>query len=181
MTTALGLVCVPPEWHVLRASASFRPGAGRLHLRGPVGGEIRVTLLAAISAIHELDSYVDGFDSSIFGTKDLHIRMAVNELDDCPVVGESYGLALAIAILAAAVRRTVPQDIIFTGCLGPAGEVLPVEFIDEKRKAASKLRFNRIMLPATQLDMMSSDINQIPVNCLREAFSLTFFGDDDAD
>lgn len=177
MPVAKSIVLLGSSHFILSIRADFRDGNGKLHLNGTLGQEIQIALLAAIAAIHDLDSYVDGFDPTIFADKNLHIDISVPEIKNLPVVGESYGLALSMAILAAAIRKPIPEDIVFAGCVGPAGEVLPVGGITEKRAAARKLGFGKIMLSCSQLDMMSADIIQCPVKDVKEAFSVTFYGD----
>lgn len=174
MSTAQAIVLLGTDHFPLLVRADFRDGNGKLYLQGTLGQEIRIALLAAIGAIHELDSYVDGFDSTIFAKRNLHITVSVPEITDLPVVGESYGLALSMAILAAAIRKPIPTDVVFTGCIGPAGEVLPVGGIANKRRAAKKLGFTRIMLPCSQLDMMNNEIIQCPVKDVRDAFTVVF-------
>ena len=178
MPTAKSIVLLGTSHYILSICASFREGNGKLHLTGTLGQEIRIALLAAINAIHELDSYVDGFDPTIFANRNLHITVSVEGMKDIPVVGESYGLALAMAVLAAAINKPLPKDLVYTGCIGPAGEVLPVGGASGKRKAAKQLGFDRIMLPSSQLDMMGNDIIQCPVKDVQEAFSVTFYGDE---
>lgn len=178
MPTAKSIVLLGTQHYILSICAMFREGNGKLLLTGTLGQEIRIALLAAISAIHELDSYVEGFDPTIFANRNLHITVSVDDIQDLPVIGESYGLALSMAVLAAAIHRTLPTDLVFTGCIGPAGEVLPVGGIADKRKAAKQLGFSRIMLPCSQLDMMGNDIIQCPVKDVQEAFSVTFYGDE---
>lgn len=173
MPTAHSLVLLDGKYTPLFVRAYFTEGRGRLFLTGPVGQEIKVVLLAAINALNDVESFIDGFDPSIFGEKDLCIKMETT----APVVGESYGLALAVAILAAALRRQVKSSWVYTGCIGPAGEVLPVEQISQKRSAACNLGYEALVLPGSQLDMMNSEIHQYPVHNLREAFSVTFFND----
>lgn len=177
MPTAKTLVLYNDAYHILHVNASFRIGLGRLSVTGLLSAEIRNTLLASIGAINDIDTFVENFDPGIFAEKDLHVVFHIPSAINVPVVGTSYGLALSMAILAAAINKTLPPDIIFTGCIGPAGEVLPVEAINEKRKAAKKLGFKKIMLPGSQLDMMSNIIIQCPVHSIREAFSVTFYAD----
>lgn len=177
MPVAKSIVLLGDTYFQLSVRAFFSDGNGKLHLTGTLGQEIQIALLAAIGAINELDSYIDGFDPTIFAKRNLHIKISVRGVDDLPVVGESYGLALSLAILAAAIRKPIPEDIVFAGCIGPAGEVLPVEHIRDKRKAAKQLGFKRIMLPCSQLDMMNKDITQCPVKDVKEAFSVTFHED----
>jgi len=177
MPTAKSIVLLGTKHYILSIRADFRDGNGKLLLEGTLGQEIQIALLAAIGAINELDSFIEGFDPTIFAHKNLHITISVPEIKDLPVVGESYGLALAMAVLAAAIRKQIPPDLVFTGCIGPAGEVLPVGCAPEKRKAAGALGFSRIMLPCSQLDMMNNDIIQCPVKDVQEAFSVTFYGE----
>ena len=178
MPTAKSIVLLGDTYFQLSVRAFFSDGNGKLHLTGTLGQEIQIALLAAVGAINELDSYVEGFDPAIFAERNLHIKISVHGVDDLPVVGESYGLALSLAILAAAIRKPIPTDLVFAGCIGPAGEVLPVEGIREKRKAAKQLGFSRMMLPCSQLDMMNKDIIQCPVKDVKEAFSVTFYGEE---
>jgi len=179
MPTAKSIVLLGSTYFPLSVCAYFRDGNGKLHLTGTLGQEIQVALLAAVGAINELDSYIDGFDPAIFAERNLHIKIGVHGIADLPVIGESYGLALSISILAAAIQKPIPEDIVFAGCIGPAGEVLPVEHIKDKRKAAKDLGFTKIMLPCSQLDMMNNDITQCPVKDVKEAFSVTFHDEPD--
>lgn len=177
MPTAKTIVLYNDTYHILRVNASFQTGRGRLTVKGLLSAEIRNTLLASIGAINDIESLIENFDPGIFAEKDLHVVFNLPGADDIPIVGTSYGLGLSMAILAAAINKTVPKDIVFTGCIGPAGEVLPVRKINDKRRAAKKLGFDKIMLPGSQLDMMSNIITQCPVHSIREAFSVTFYAD----
>jgi len=175
MSTTTSLALCGGKYFPLTIDATFRKGTGKLLVKGILGKEIRNALLASINAINEIGAYVEGFDSSIFAEQNLYITMAVDDLETIPIAGESYGLALSMAILAAAIHKPTPPDLIYTGCIGPAGEVLPVEGIKEKRRAAKSLGFMRLMLPGSQLDMMSAEIIQCPVHSIAEAFAVTFY------
>ena len=170
-----GIVLVHDTCLPLEIQAEFRPGRGKLYLNGPIGLEIKVALLAAVHAITDLESFVEGFNPLIFMERDLHIHI---KCGDIPVIGESYGLALCMSILSAALKKSIPEDLVFTGGIGPAGEVLPVREIAKKRLEAAKLGFRRMMLPVSQLDMLNMDIIQCPVKNVLEAFSVTFYGEE---
>ncbi len=177
MPTARSLVLIDRTYFILNINASFRDGFGKLKIKGALGDEVRNALVASIGAINDIDILIDNFDPGIFAEKDLQVVFHISGTDAIPIAGTSYGLGLSIAILAAAINKPIPPDLVFTGCIGPAGEVLPVDQINEKRSAAARLGFAKIMLPGSQLDMMSNIITQGPVHTIREAFSVTFWGD----
>jgi len=177
MPTARSLVLIDKTYFILNINASFHDGFGKLKVKGALGDEIRSAMLASIGAINDIDSLIDNFDPGIFAEKDLRVVFHIPGTNGIPIAGTSYGLGLSMAILAAAINKPISTDLVFTGCIGPAGEILPVEQVDEKRVAAKRLGFNRIMLPGSQLDMMSRVITQCPVHTIREAFSVTFWGD----
>ncbi len=177
MPTAQSLVLIDKTYFILNINVSFRDGVGRLKITGALGDEIHNALHASIGAINGLDSFIDNYEPGIAFERDLHVAFHIVNCDEIPIAGTSYGLGLSMAILAAATHNKIPQEIVFTGCVGPAGEVLPVEDIIRKRDAARRLGFDKIMLPGSQLDMMSNVITQCPVHTIREAFSVTFWGD----
>lgn len=175
MPAAHTLVLIEDTYHQVSIRATLHAGNGQLYIAGPIGQEVKNVLFATINTISDLASFDDRFDPSIFEERNLYIH--TNGLaKDLPILGASYGLALSMAILSAATDRTVPKEIVFTGCIGPAGEVLPVEDISDKRSAAKRLGFSRLMLPGSQLDMMSTEITQCPVHSITEAYSVTFYG-----
>ena len=165
MTTAYCIGLHEKSWRKIRIDVSFTKGTGQLYCRGPVGQDFHVTIRAALTALFT------NLNEETFSTQDLYLHI---DMADVPVVGGSYGLALCVAVFAAATQNEVPSHIVFTGCVGPAGEVIRVEKIKDKCKAARDLGFSTIMLPNTQLDMRSDIIDQIPVHSIYQAFSLLF-------
>ena len=168
MATAAGIVIVDGTCHKLLIHTLFRTGHGECKIRGPVGEEFKLAFMAAFNALHELEDYLDDFDIGVFAEKDLQVNVRIPDLPNTPVVGESYGLALAMSIIGAATNRPLPTHIAFLGCLGPAGEVLPVGGLAMKRAYAKRLGFSTVMIPTSQLDMMNREITQAPFATISE-------------
>lgn len=161
--TAYGIVLTEQSAERLAVTAEFRRGDGELHVKCEATPAIRVVLYAVMEAVGSLESYIDGLSATKFSTHDLIITMAGTKL---PVDGESYGLPMAMAIVAAMLKQELSRETCFTGVIEPGGMVLPVQDIDKKRKYAARLGFKKIVLPGRQLDILSTTINQCPVDSI---------------
>jgi predicted ATP-dependent serine protease len=159
---AYGIILVDDAARRLAVSAEFKLGRGMLITECLVTQEIRVVLYSVMEAIAGLESYIEGLSCTKFGTHDLIIKMD----SKIPVGGESYGLPLAMAIVAAMLRQELSDKTCFTGVIEPGGIILPVEDIDKKRHFAAMLGFQKIVLPSRQLDLLNSEINQCPVDSI---------------
>jgi ATP-dependent Lon protease len=174
MSTANGIVKFSDDWFRASVEAKLRPGRGRMLFAGAFPQSFIGPARAAINVCTQLD-FIEDFDPSILGSRDLVISIS----SPGPVVGESLQLALCVAVIAELLRKRVPADSAYTGIVGPAGEVIPVDEIEAKRKAAKRLGYARLFLPSSQLDYFNSHIAQCPVANLEEAIAITFFGDED--
>ena len=173
MAFAYGIALGPKGPTRLTVSAFFRQGDGMLYMNGKFTNEVKAVLYASIEAVKTLESYFDEMDSSLFGTHDLTI--SVSTPHDYVIGGESYGLPLAIAIAASIAHRPISKTTCFTGGIEPGGDIIEVDAIDVKRRAAAVYGFERIVLPSNQLDLTSSIINQVPVDTLVGAMSGVFW------
>lgn len=170
--TAYGIVLSERGGQRLGVRAEFRRGNGVLIAEGALTASVRLVLYAVMEAVTSLESYIDGLSSDKFGTHDLHVTMHGTNL---PVDGESYGLPLAMAIVASMLKQDLSPRTCFTGVIEPAGHILPVENIDRKRRVAAALGFTKIVLPSRQLDMFNAEINQCPVDSIYGAVSGYFW------
>ncbi|TXH17936.1 MAG: hypothetical protein E6R03_03075 [Hyphomicrobiaceae bacterium] len=173
MSKAHGLVELDGRYYKASVTCKLKSGSGRLLFSGAMPQEMLSPTKAAIDACIHLD-FLEGFDPDILGRSDLVIGID----SPAPVVGESLQLTLAVAVVAELLRRGVPAKFCYTGIVGPAGEVIPVDDIVAKRRAAKVLGFSAFVLPVSQLDYFSPEINQCPVTTIEEAISVTFFGDE---
>lgn len=169
MATAYGIVLTENGFaQRLEVSSVFKPGDGLLIAECNVTQSIRVVLYAVMEAIASLESYIDGLSCEKFGTHDLIVTMQAQNLGETPIDGESYGLPLAMSIVAAMLRTEIFEfrTTCFTGVIAPGGSVLPVEGINRKRDLAPMLGFSKLVLPSQQLDLFNTKINQCPVDSI---------------
>lgn len=171
-STAYGIVLTENFAQRLAVTAEFRKGDGLLIAEGNVTGAIRSVLYAVMEAVSYLESYIDGLESAKFGTHDLRVSISGNSV---PVDGESYGLPLAMAIVAAMMKQDLSDRTCFTGVIDPGGVILPVEDIEKKRQFAAALNFRKLVLPSRQLDILCSNINQCPVDSIYGAVAGYFW------
>lgn len=80
-------------------------------------------------------------------------------------------LAVLAAVLSSNMDIAIAPDICFTGEVGLAGEIRPVNRIEQRIAEAQKLGFKRIIIPEGQrLSTSSFQIRIIPVSKVSEAF-----------
>jgi len=169
--TAFGIILTDVSAQRLAVSAEFRRGDGTFIVESQATTAIRAVLYAVMEAIGSMESYVERMDSSMFATHNLIVRMD----NKIPVDGESYGLPLAMAIVAAMLHEDLSDRTCFTGVIEPGGQILAVGDIDRKRKLAPTLGFQKIVLPGSQIDLFCDYINQCPVSSIYGAVAGYFW------
>jgi len=169
---AYGIVLTDRFAQRLAVQAEFRRGSGYFSTEGQFTPVVRLVLYAVMEAVGHLESYIEGLETEKFSTHDLTVRMSGS---DFPVDGESYGLPLAMAIVAAMLKKEISDKTCFTGVIEPAGMILPVEDMDRKRDLAPQLGFQKIVLPGRQIDLFNDKINQCPVDSVYGAVAGYFW------
>jgi predicted ATP-dependent serine protease len=173
MATAHGIVLVNNKAEQFSVTARVVPdGDSRLYLRGRVTDTFTRTFAQIIQAIRAMAEYMDCPD---LDCADITIRL--NTPNDYPLAGSSYGLPMAMAILASANHKMIPNENCYTGGINKFGDVIPVRFIAEKRRAAAGRKFERFFLPRSQIDLFSTYIAQCPCAHLADAYGITFWGE----
>lgn len=149
-------------------------------------GEIMIAACVADpNTIEEIVNNAIGFADEIIGLEerpfpdlsshDLLIRLSTPGLGT-PIFGPSYGLLLSLGIIFA-LNRTAPTiTACVTGEVNGSGEVLDVGDISKKRRGAVVLGFDKLMLPTSQVDFFSSEVVQIPVATIFEAYTVSAYG-----
>lgn len=169
---AYGIVLTDRFAQRLAVQAEFRRGSGMFISDGKFTPSIRLVLYAVMEAVGHLESYIDGLETGKFGTHDLRISMSGTDL---PVDGESYGLPMAMAIVAAMLKQELSDKTCFTGVIEPGGMILPVQDLDRKRELAPSLGFQKIVIPGRQIDLFNDKINQCPVDSIYGAVAGYFW------
>ena len=173
MATAHGIVIVDDKPQQFSVTARVVPdGSSSLYLKGKVADTFPPTFGKVISSIRSISDFMD---CPSLDCADINLRL--NTPNNYPLAGQSYGLTIGIAILAAANSKVIPSDYCYTGCLNADGTVAPVDYIAEKRRGAAGFGFSRIFLPRRQLDMFSTYISQCPCGSLAEAYGITFWNE----
>lgn len=141
-----------------------RRGSGRLMFTSALPAESLAIATHAINTAARLESYAR-FDLAKLQEGDVTVSTSIRE----PLVGPSFGLALAAAFLAELSRKTIPGDIAFTGEVLPDGRIGAVGDIQLKLAACGRLGYNALVLPSSQIDFMCTHCRQI---CVGDLFQL---------
>lgn len=160
-TTIHGLVTYENQTLPLAIHTTIAEGVGEVLVTGPIEESFERNFHRAFSFIHDLGDLGEIFLPD-FSAHDILVSFRI-PIPDVPIVGESYGLALAIGLACTCSARTIRPSLAVTGGLGEDAIVVPVGDINKKRLAARDLGFDLLVLPAQQLDFFCSTIAQAPV------------------
>ena len=83
-------------------------------------------------------------------------------------------LAVLVAVLSSSMDISLPTDCCMTGEVGLAGEIRPVNRIDQRIGEARKLGFSRILIPAGQKHQAIDGIQVVEVARVTDAVRLLF-------
>jgi len=102
-----------------------------------------------------------GLSPDFLAHQDLHVHVPAGAI---PKDGPSAGVTMATAILSAARKVPVRQDIAMTGEISLSGLVLPVGGIREKVLAAKRFGMHTVILPA----LNEPDLVELPEEIRRD-------------
>ena len=165
-----------------------REGLSGIAIAGAVEGVrpllIEVQALVASAAYGTPQRSSTGFDSRRLnmllavlekrvGFKLLQKDVFVNIAGGLRVNDPAIDLAVLAAVLSSNMDIALDEKICITGEVGLAGEIRPVNRIDQRIREADKLGFERIMVPAGQkYDSRSLKIKVVEVGRVLEAFKI---------
>ena len=165
-----------------------REGLSGIAIAGAVEGVrpllIEVQALVASAAYGTPQRSSTGFDSRRLnmllavlekrvGFKLLQKDVFVNIAGGLRVNDPAIDLAVLAAVLSSNMDIALDEKICITGEVGLAGEIRPVNRIDQRIREAEKLGFERIMVPAGQkYDSRSLKIKVVEVGRVLEAFKI---------
>ena len=165
-----------------------REGLSGVAIAGAVEGVrpllIEVQALVASAAYGTPQRSSTGFDSRRLnmllavlekrvGFKLLQKDVFVNIAGGLRVNDPAIDLAVLAAVLSSNMDIALDEKICITGEVGLAGEIRPVNRIDQRIKEAEKLGFERIILPAGQkYDSRNLKIKVVEVSRVLDAFKI---------
>jgi predicted S18 family serine protease len=155
----------------------LKPGPGDVIISGPVEPTIEETINASIRFANELASFDEGAFPDL-SNKSLHIRIGL-PASPAPIVGPSYGLLLSLRLICTLLKRSPRIYAYVTGDIDDEGNVHSVGGITEKRRGALQLGGpgTNLVLPTSQLDFYSTEVIQIPVSNIYEAYRAVTYGE----
>lgn len=109
------------------------------------------------------------------GFKLLQKDVFVNIAGGLRVNDPAIDLAVLAAVLSSNMDIALDEEICITGEVGLAGEIRPVNRIDQRIREAEKLGFQRIIVPAGQkYDARNLKIKVVEVSRVADAFKILF-------
>ena len=173
---ATGLAWTETGGDVLFVEATLLPGGNQnIILTGQLGNVMQESARAALSHIRA-NARELGLSPDFLAHQDLHVHVPAGAI---PKDGPSAGVTMATAILSAARKVPVRQDIAMTGEITLSGLVLPVGGIREKSLAARRSGIKTVILPAlnepdlTELaEEIRRDMTFIPVETLEQVVAI---------
>ncbi|HEV8318015.1 MAG TPA: endopeptidase La [Vicinamibacterales bacterium] len=142
---ATGVAWTETGGDVLFIEATLLPGGNQnIILTGQLGTVMQESARAALSHLRANAEEL-GLSPDFLAHHDLHIHVPAGAI---PKDGPSAGVTIATAILSAARKQPVRQDLAMTGEITLSGLVLPVGGIREKALAARRMALHTFVLPA---------------------------------
>jgi ATP-dependent Lon protease len=173
---ATGLAWTEVGGDVLFIEATLLPGGNQnIILTGQLGNVMQESARAALSHIRANAEDL-GVLPDFLANHDLHVHVPAGAITkDRP----SAGVTMATAILSAARKIPVRQDVAMTGEITLSGLVLPVGGIREKALAARRFGIKTVILPAlnepdlTELtEEVRRDMTFVPVETLQQVVAV---------
>jgi ATP-dependent Lon protease len=173
---ATGLAWTEAGGDVLFIEATLLPGGNQnIILTGQLGNVMQESARAALSHIRANAGEL-GISPDFLAKQDLHVHVPAGAI---PKDGPSAGVTMATAILSAARKTPVRQDVAMTGEITLSGLVLPVGGIREKSLAARRSGIKTVILPALNepdlaelAEEVRRDMTFVPVETLEQVIKI---------
>jgi ATP-dependent Lon protease len=178
---ATGLAWTETGGDVLFIEATLLPGGNQnIILTGQLGNVMQESARAALSHIRANAESL-GISREFLAQHDLHVHVPAGAI---PKDGPSAGVTMATAILSAARKQPVRQDVAMTGEITLSGLVLPVGGIREKTLAARRFGIRTVVLPALNEPDLAElpeevrrDMTFVPAETLEQVIAVAFKDD----
>ncbi len=176
---ALGLAWTSGGGDILNVEAILMEGPDRLQLTGRLGNVMQESAKAALTYVRA-NAANFGIPRNFQKGKEIHIHVPEGAT---PKDGPSAGLTMSIALISAAGKKPVRNDVAMTGEINLNGEVLPIGGLMEKMLAAKRYGIKKVLIPRDNMkdlseipDKIKEGITVVPLDRIEDAAKHLFSG-----
>jgi len=153
---------------VLKTSATYYKGTGKVKITGTVGKVMQESVEVALSYIKS-NNQIFNIDEDLLYNNDFHVHI---EEGASPKDGPSAGVTIVTTLLSLLKNEVISNDIGMTGEMTLRGKVLPVGGLKEKLISASVNGIKKVLIPLEN----SSLLDEIPEE-VKEKLEITLVKD----
>lgn len=160
---------------VLKTSATYYKGTGKVKITGTVGKVMQESVEVALSYIR---SNIDNFniDEELLFNNDFHVHI---EEGAVPKDGPSAGVTIVTTLLSLLKNKVIPNDVGMTGEMTLRGKVLPVGGLKEKLISASVNGIRKVLIPLENnnlLDEIPKEVtDKLEITLVRDYLDIYYY------
>jgi ATP-dependent Lon protease len=156
---SIGLAWTEVGGELLTIESSLMKGTGKMVMTGKLGDVMQESVQAALTYVRARAEKF-GLDENFYKETDVHIHVPEGAI---PKDGPSAGIAVAMSIASAFMKRKVRGDVAMTGEITLRGRVLPIGGLKEKLLAAHRGNLKTVIIPKDN----EKDLAEVPANILK--------------